>query len=309
VIPPAHPRFVIITPAFNEEPYLEVTIPSVTSQTRVPLRWIIVDDGSTDHTREKVMQVAQAFPWVVYHRRHRQPGQAYFASNVYAIMEGVDLAKDLDYEFLAILDADITLPYDYYEQIFARFEADPELGVASGVYENLIDGSLRKVLSDRRSTPKAIQVFRRACFEQIGGYLPLPHGGEDTCSCVMARMNGWKTWSFPDIKVVHRRPTGVGNAKSILRARFVQGRADYGVSTHPLFMIVKSFKRCLLESPRFVSGILRLAGYTYGFLKRDPRQMPPDVARFAREEQLRRVFCFDRLPKTKRTASESSQDD
>jgi len=99
VIPPAHPRFVIITPAFNEEPYLEVTIPSVTSQTRVPLRWIIVDDGSTDHTREKVMQVAQAFPWVVYHRRHRQPGQAYFASNVYAIMEGVDLAKDLDYEF------------------------------------------------------------------------------------------------------------------------------------------------------------------------------------------------------------------
>lgn len=297
---PANPRFVIITPAFNEEPHLEVTIPSVTAQTQVPLRWIIVDDGSTDHTREKVLQVSQAFPWVVYHRRHRQPGQAYFASNVYAIMEGLDQVKDLDYEFLAILDADITLPRDYYEQIFARFESCPDLGVASGIYENLVNGSLQKVLSDRRTTPKAIQVFRRACFEQIGGYLPLPHGGEDTCSCVMARMKGWKTWSFPDVKVVHRRPTGVGNAKSVLRARFVQGRADYGASTHPLFMIVKSLKRCLLESPRLVSGILRLAGYTYGFLKRDPRQMPPDVARYARQEQLRRVFCFNRISRMER---------
>ena len=26
--------------------------------------------------------------------------------------------------------------------------------------------------------PKAIQVFRRTCFEQIGGYMPLIHGGE-----------------------------------------------------------------------------------------------------------------------------------
>ena len=297
---PGHPRFVIITPAFNEESHLEVTIPSVTSQTRVPLRWIIVDDGSTDHTREKIMQVSQTFPWVVYHRRYRQPGQAYFASNVYAIMEGVDQVKDLDYEYLAILDADITLPKDYYEQIFSRFDSHPDLGVASGIYENLVNGSLQKVISDRRTTPKAIQVFRRDCFEQIGGYLPLQHGGEDTCSCVMARMKGWKSWSFPDIKVIHRRPTGVGNAKSILRARFVQGRAEYGVSTHPLFMVGKSFKRCLLESPRLLGGILRLAGYTYGFLKRDPRQMPPDVARYARQEQVRRVLCFNRIPKMKR---------
>ncbi|MGE5294766.1 MAG: glycosyltransferase [Solirubrobacterales bacterium] len=297
---PGNPRFVIITPAYNEETHLEVTIPSVTSQTQVPLRWIIVDDGSTDHTQEKISQVSQTFPWVVYHRRRREPGQAYFASNVYAIMEGVGLVKDLEYDFLAILDADITLPRDYYEQIFSRFKALPDLGVASGIYENLVNGSLQKVLSDRRTTPKAIQVFRRACFEQIGGYLPLKHGGEDTCSCVMARMKGWKSWSFPDIKVVHRRPTGVGNAKSVLRARFVQGRADYGVSTHPLFMVVKSLKRCVLESPRILSGLLRLAGYTYGFIKRDPREMPPDVARYARREQVQRVVCFNRITKLKR---------
>lgn len=293
-------RFVMVTAAFNEEAQMEETIESVALQTALPLRWVIVDDGSTDQTGNIVRRAQRAFPWIVYHRRHREPEQAYFASNVYALTEGVAQVRNLDYEFLAILDADITLPHDYYEQVFARFEADARLGVASGIYENLIEGSLHKVLSDRRSTPKAVQVFRRACFEQIGGFLPLKYGGEDTCACIMARMNGWRSWSFPELKVIHRRPTGVGNATSILRARFVQGLADYGVSTHPLFMFVKSLKRCLCESPIVLGGALRLAGYVYGYLRRDPRLLPADVARYARREQVRRVLCLNRIPKPKR---------
>ena len=143
--------------------------------------------------------------------------QSYFGSNVYAIMEGVKQVALIDYNFLAVLDADITLPGDYYEQILARFAADPRLGVASGIYENLVNGQLQRVINDRRSTPKAIQVFRRSCFEQIGGYVPMKYGGEDACACTMARMHGWKSWSFPELKVIHRRPTGLGNARSILR--------------------------------------------------------------------------------------------
>lgn len=300
------PRFVIVTAAFNEEPQIEETIHSVASQTLLPLCWVIVDDGSTDRTPDKVQRLQQEFPWIVYHRRLRLPGQAYFASNVYALMEGVAQVRHLDYDFLAILDADITLPNDYYEQVFARFRADAQLGVASGIYENLVNGSLQKVLSDRRSTPKAIQVFRRACFEQIGGFLPLKYGGEDTCACIMARMNGWKSWSFPELKVIHRRPTGVGNARNVLRARFVQGRADYDVSTHPLFMFFKSLRRCLSESPLLLGGILRLAGYAYGCIQRDPRPMPADVARYARREQVRRVFCLNRIPKAKRVGQQTT---
>ena len=297
------PRFVIITAAFNEEPQIEETIHSVAAQTVCPLCWVIVDDGSTDQTHEKIQQLQERFPWIVYYRRHRRPGQAYFASNVYALMEGVAQVRHLSYDFVAILDADITLPSDYYAQIFARFDSDPRLGVASGIYENLVNGSLQKVLSDRRSTPKAIQVFRRTCFEQIGGYLPLKHGGEDTCACIMARMNGWESWSFPELKVVHRRPTGVGNAKGILRARFVQGLADYGVFTHPLFMFLKSLRRCLFESPILLGGVLRLAGYTYGYIRRDPRQLPLNVAKYARQEQVRRVLCLNRVRRPNRIGS------
>jgi glycosyltransferase involved in cell wall biosynthesis len=298
-------RFVIVTPAFNEGSRIDETAQHVVAQTIKPLRWIIVDDGSTDETAARVQALHEQFPWIVYHRRSRDPSQAYFASNVYAIMAGVERLRDLDYEYLAVLDADITLSNDYYEQILARFDADPRLGVASGIYEDLIDGQPKKVLMDPRSTPKAIQVFRRSCFEDIGGYLPLTHGGEDTCSCVMARMQGWKSWSFPELKVLHRRPTGAGNARSVLRVRFVQGLCEYALGAHPLFMIVKAIRRSILEPPRGLSGSLRLAGYVYGYLRREPRQVPPHVVRYARQEQLSRVFRLNAVPRDARLETDT----
>lgn len=293
--PSADCRFVLITPVYNEANYLHATIASVVRQTVLPRRWIIVDDGSTDGTPEIIQSYACEHAFIRYHRRQRDGRQSYFASNVYAIMEGVRQVEAMDYEFLAVLDADITLPHDYYEQVFARFDADPRLGVASGVYENLVHGRLQRVLNDRRSTPKAIQVFRRACFEQIGGYVPMKHGGEDTCACIMARVNGWKSWSFPEIKVVHCRPTGTGGARSILLARFAQGLCEYGLATHPLFMVIKSLRRSFLEPPLVVGGLLRLGGYLYGYIKHEPRQMPPQAVDFIRRDQFRRVIGLNRM--------------
>jgi biofilm PGA synthesis N-glycosyltransferase PgaC len=298
--------YVIVTPAFNEAGYLGRAIESVVQQTVLPLRWVIVDDGSTDDTAATVDSYAQNYGFLRCLRRPRDGKEAYFASNVHAIMEGVRHLADLPYEYLAVLDADITLPADYYEQILAQFRADPQLGVASGVYENLVDGRLQKVLNDRRSTPKAIQVFRRTCFEQIGGYVPLAHGGEDTCACVMARMHGWRSWSFPHLKAIHLRPTGVRNARSLLRARFLQGLCEYGLSTHPLFMIVKSLRRCLLEPPLLVGGMLRLSGYAYGYLKREPCRMPAEVAAYIRQEQVNRVFFLNRVPKKDKVYADSA---
>jgi poly-beta-1,6-N-acetyl-D-glucosamine synthase len=289
-------RFVIVTPAFNEGTQIEETARSVLAQTVQPLRWVIVDDGSTDGTADVVRSLQARFPWIVYQSRRKEPQQAYFASNVYAIMAGVTSVRDLAYEFLAVLDADITLPPDYYEQILARFDADPGLGAASGIFDDLVDGRLQSVLHDRRTTPKSMQVFRRACFEQIGGYLPLKYGAEDTCSCVMARMKGWKTWSFPELKAIHRRPMGLGHSRNMRRARFHQGLCEYALATHPLFMIAKQLRRCLLERPLLIGGALRLAGYAYGYLRHEPRQMPPDVIKYLRQEQVARVFRFNRIP-------------
>ncbi|MCD4736082.1 MAG: glycosyltransferase family 2 protein, partial [Bacteroidales bacterium] len=257
-------------------------------------------DGSTDDTAEIIRKYAGEHDFICYYYRQKLDGQAYFASNVCAIMGGYQQIKHLDYDYLAILDADITLPENYYQQIIERFRQDEKLGVASGIYENLIDGKLHKVLNDRRSTPKAIQVFRRECFEQIGGYLPLKYGGEDTCACIMARMKGWKSWSFPDIKVIHHRPTGTGNAKDILRAKYTLGLYEYSLGSHPLFVLIKSLRRCFKEQPYIIGGLVRIMGYLVSVFRHETRQIPDEVITFIRTEQLGRLINFNRIPKKNR---------
>jgi GT2 family glycosyltransferase len=172
---------------------------------------------------------------------------------------------------------------------------DKKLGIASGIYENLIDGKLYSVLSDRRSTPKAIQVFRREVFDAIDGYLPLRYGGEDTCACVMARMRGWKTWSFPDLKVVHLRPTGLGNTRSILRAKYIQGILEYSLGNHPVFVLGKCVKRAVYERPHLIGGFLRCLGYLTACVKRLPHDVPLEVRQYHRGEQWRRILNRNRI--------------
>ena len=167
--------------------------------------------------------------------------------------------------------------------------------MASGVYENLIDGKLVPVLSDRRSTPKAIMVFRREVFDKIGGFLPLKFGGEDTAACVMARMSGWKTWSFPTVKVVHHRPTGLGVTQNIMRARFTQGLNEYGLGSHICFVLLKVIKRAIREKPYGIGGIMRLAGYLWGYLSKQERQVTDEFVRYYRQEQWQRIIEMNRI--------------
>jgi poly-beta-1,6-N-acetyl-D-glucosamine synthase len=286
--------FIIITPAFNEAAFIEKTIQSVITQVMLPEKWVIVDDGSSDDTALIVQRYSKRYPFIQYHRKERKEGQAYFASNVHAIMDGYSLICHGLFDFLAILDADIILPENYYDRILNFFFSDRKLGVASGIYENLIDGKLCRVISDRRSTPKAIQVFRRQVFEDIGGFLPLRHGGEDTISCVMARMKGWQTWSFPEIKVIHLRPTGTGEVNHILLAKFKKGVLDYYLGAHPLFFLLKSLRRIFLERPYFFSGVMMLCGYFLACLRHEKIDLPPHVIKFIRQEHIQRIIHLNK---------------
>jgi len=288
--------YAIVTPAYNEARFIAATIESVLAQTVRPLLWMIVDDGSTDDTAGVVQRYAKEHPWIQYVRRAKQPGQSYYASNVCAIEAGLPHIGKLDYDYLAILDADISLPPDYYETVLTRMAGDNQLGIASGVYVDRVGQGLRKVLNDRRSTPKALMVFRRACYDAIGGFVPLKYGGEDTCACFAARMKGWKTWSFPNLVAVHNKPVGTGHAGNLVTIRFRQGWGEYFLASHPLFMLAKCLRRCLKEPPFVVGGLARLTGYVGAWLNRQQRQMPADLVSFIQKEQLARVFKGNHIP-------------
>lgn len=288
--------YVIITPGFNEQKYIEETINSVLSQTIKPVRWIIVDDDSTDGMANIIKQYAQKYDWIKYLFRTKIPGHSYYGSSVYAIQEGLKHLDDIHYEYLAILDADISLPHDYYQQLLEYLEKDSRLGIASGVYVDRVEeNKFRKVLNDRRSTPKALTVFRRECFMDIGGFIPMKYGGEDTVACFTARMKGWKTWSFPDLVAIHNKPVGTGHARNLLKIRFRHGIGEYFLASHPLFFIVKSLRRCVKEPPFLIGGLTRILGYIYAHFLKEKPQISQELSKYIRKDQISRILNCNRI--------------
>ncbi len=277
-------RYALVTPARNEERFIGRTIAAVARQSALPERWIIVDDGSSDNTSGIVRDMSRRLPFIRLLSRPAGSGRN-FGSKVRAFEAGVRELANVDYDYIGILDADITLGQTYYETVMQRMAAEPRLGLAGGVRRYDLDGNKRyRVLSKPWSVCGAVQFFRRRCFEEIGGFLPLKCGSEDALAEIMARMKGWEVRAFPDLIVHHHKRMGSGSG-SILRARFREGQADSTLRTHPVYEAAKLLYR-MAEKPYVVGSLTRLAGYCAG----NPEGcIPEDVAVYHRREQLDRL--------------------
>ena len=122
-------KYVLITPAHNEEKFITKTLDSMAAQTLLPERWIIVDDGSTDCTAEIVERYEKRCPWVELLRRPCQSDRS-FAGKVRAFNEGLERARTLQFKVIGNLDADVSFHPHYLELLMEKFSKDPRLGVA-----------------------------------------------------------------------------------------------------------------------------------------------------------------------------------
>jgi poly-beta-1,6-N-acetyl-D-glucosamine synthase len=282
--------YVLITPARNEEAYIEKTIESVISQTILPKKWVIVSDGSTDRTDEIVSDYVARYDFIQL-LRVAGDGNRNFGSKVNAFNAGYKQLEGIDYDFIGIVDADVSFDSDYYENVLARFEQNPKLGIAGGIFFDVYDGKSHgkphKALVSLNSVRGPIQLFRRRCYRDIGGYIPQKLGGEDTVAEVMARMYGWEVQSFPKLKGLHHRLTGT-EGLTIWRARFRQGIVAYSLGYHPLFQIAKCLYR-VAEKPSFIGSILTMCGYYWSALRQDERIVSTDFVKYIRQEQMHRL--------------------
>jgi len=279
--------YVLVTAAYNEEAYIEKTLRSVVSQTIAPTKWIIVSDGSTDHTEEIVSEYAARYSQIEL-VNITEPHPRNFAAQVNAINLGVSRVRQLRYDFIGNLDADISIhSCEYFATLLQKFRQDPRLGLAGGfIYESQKGLLKSRKHNSRRSVPHAVQLFRRECFEQCGGYIPLKYGGPDWHAEVGARMNGWRVEAFPELVVVHHRPTGT--AGGILRYSFQQGRMDYSMGSHPLFEALKITRR-FSSKPYCLGALARLGGFMWSVCQRDQHLAAPQVVDSLRREQLIRM--------------------
>jgi glycosyltransferase involved in cell wall biosynthesis len=278
-------RYALVTPARNEAAYIESTIRSVIAQRVRPVRWIIVSDGSTDETDAIVQRHAEVHPWI---ECVRMPPRAerHFAGKVHAFNAGYARLGGLDYELIGSLDADISFGEGYFELLLSKFAEDELLGVAGTPFQE--DGRQYDYrYTNIEHVSGACQMFRRQCFESIGGYRAVAGGGIDWIAVTMARMNGWKTRTFVDTYCTHLRPMGTAE-NAALSARFRLGRKDYRLGGHPLWEILRGIHQ-MRARPYGIGGLMLLAGFFWDFVRRSPKSVQADLQRFHRGEQMRRL--------------------
>ena len=279
-------NYVLLTAARNEEAFLEKTLQSVVSQTVLPLKWVIVSDGSTDGTDDLVLRYAAEHSFIELVRAG-QDAERNFGSKAKAVMAGYGRLTNLNFDFVGNLDADVSFDPGYFANMFKLFAARPQLGLAGGVREDYCDGRFIPVPCDRNSVGGPYQLFRRECFDQIGGYLPLQYGGIDAVAEISARMHGWEVESFPQYTIFHHRCTGTAN-RSKWQASFRAGIRDYAIGYHPLFEISRLTRRMFREFS-FVSSPVWLTGYFWAMLKKIERPVDEKFLTFFRQEQLSRM--------------------
>ncbi|MBV8551255.1 MAG: glycosyltransferase family 2 protein [Acidobacteriaceae bacterium] len=286
------PRIALITPVRDEEAFIGGMIESIAAQQIRPARWIIVDDGSSDKTPEIIERHARRYTFIELLRLAphgvRKPG----GEN--AIAHALNRLGLEQFEFLARFDADLLFTPDYFVRLLEEFYSDPALGIAGGgLYVESACG-VRLERAPEYHVRGAVKMYRRECFQQIGGLAP--QIGWDTIDEVRAWTKGWSTRSFFQYRVIHRRPTGGG--LKLNRIYFERGKAEYYTWSHPLFVLAKALK-LTREFKRCDAPACFVAGFCACYLQSLPRLQDRDFVRTRRRQQLGRVATLgaSKLPR------------
>jgi biofilm PGA synthesis N-glycosyltransferase PgaC len=282
------PTYILITPARNEAQFIELTLRSMVAQTYRPLKWIIVSDGSTDGTDDIVRKYAVDNLWIELLRMPER-AERHFAGKVHAFNAGYAKAKEINPDVIGNLDADVSIEPDHFQYLLGKFAENPDLGVGGSPFR---EGSLQYDFrfSNIENVWGGCQLFRRECFDAIGGYTPVKGGGIDHIAVISARMKGWKTRTFTDKVCIHHRAMNTAG-QSVLKARFKLGAKDYSFGNHPLWELFRTLYQ--MRNPPFVLGALALgAGYFWSMARRAKISVSRDLVAFTHREQLQRLKRF-----------------
>jgi len=277
-------RYAIITPVRDEEKFIEATIESVCRQTVRPVEWVIVDDGSTDRTGSIVDRYVAQHEWIrVVHRADR--GFRKSGGGVMeAFYEGYKALESKEWEFIVKLDGDLSFEPEYFEKCFQYFRDNPELGIGGGEICHDVEGEIRVEANPRFHVRGATKIYRRACWDAIGGLWPAP--GWDTIDEVKANMLGWKTYAFTDLRLFHHRFTG--SEEGLLRDRVKHGVACYVSGYHPLYVAASCLSR-LNQKPYVIGAAAILYGFLKSHLTRPMRLEDRSYLAYIRGQQIRRL--------------------
>lgn len=276
--------YVVITPVKDEAKHFGQTLASMTAQTRKPLVWIIVDDGSEDGSLQMAFQYASKWDFIKpVSRGIRQPRRTGVAE-IHAFNFGLEQIRSMSYDALVKLDADLAFEPDYFEALLGEFERDRGLGIASGVYYEKRNGEWIEVRLPAYHACGASKVIRRECFEDICGFVP--ERGWDTLDEIRAMACGWRTTHFRGLRLNHLKLEGSGMGR--IHTFIMHGEIFYRTGGGLLFFVIKFFLRLHLRPP-IIGSMAMLWGFACAALLRLPLLVTPEEGRIYRKCLRKRI--------------------
>ncbi|MBC7749016.1 MAG: glycosyltransferase family 2 protein [Methylotenera sp.] len=276
-------NYYIVIPAHNEEAFIALTLDSLISQTVLPKKVVVVNDNSTDKTAEIVMDFAKENPFITLVNKTSEAIHLPGSKVIQAFHKGFE-TLDENYDVIVKLDADLILPYNYFETVLNTFEKDATIGMVGGFAYIEKNGSwILENLTDKDHIRGAFKAYRKECFLQIGNLKPAM--GWDTVDELLSKFYGWKIVTDSSLIVKHLKPTGANYNKT---ARYKQGEAFYTLGYGFLITSIASAKLALMKKKP-----LLFIDYIKGFWKAKAAQTPllvtTEQAKFIRKYRLKKM--------------------
>lgn len=285
-------NYILITSAYNEEKYIRKTIESVLQQKLLPLQWIIVNDDSIDGTEKIIQEYLEIAPFISY-IHFKNPTK--FSSNlgkvskrvVACVNEAIRHIKHT-YDYIGILDADISFKDELFAKLLQNFSDNKYLGLGGGYIYNVSGNKKWSYFTKPELVGGPLQLFRKECWEQIGGFYPGGH--HDYYAVASCKMCGWEVRSYSELEILHLKNASV-SGKSQIKAKFHLGQMDYVCGESFLYSLVRAIT-LVKSKPVLLGSIVRIAGYLHSAIRRIPKQVPEVLKSYLKHEQLKKILPF-----------------
>jgi len=283
-MPGALPTYAVVTPVRDEAEHFAQTAESMVAQTHRPLQWVVVDDGSTDGTREIAERYALRHHWIEVITADSQHERARGAPIVRAFQQGCDALNHRP-EVVVKLDGDLFLPPHYFEWVAATFARDPRAGIVGGIALIPEDGRWVPERGNVLNVNGVAKAYRVTCLDDIGGLRPSM--GWDGIDEYGARARGWNVRVLTELTLLHYRPRG--SKQQPLKARWEEGRGNAYMGYLTSWLLVRAAYRSFVERPPILGGLALLAGYTWARIRRLPQIDDEAAVAELRAEQRARL--------------------
>ena len=282
--------YAAVTPARDEEENLRRLADSMLAQTVRPVRWVIVENGSSDDTAEVAAGLAAEHDWIRVLQTEATAGYDRTSPYMRAWHAGVD-SLGARGDVVVKLDADVSFEPDFFAGILAAFDADDRLGIASGSCLEWRDGVWREWVLPGDAVWGPTRSYRRACLDVV---LPLDDSvGYAAIDVTKAQLAGFHVRAIRELPFKHHRPEGTGEG-SKWRSWVREGEAAHYVGYRPTFVV----GRCPYRLRKDKTAAALVVGFAGAVLRRRPVLEDPAVRAALRHRQRARhgvVLALTRL--------------